>query len=61
MKTKKPTDIVNLNIKTVRGLRMEYNIATLGNGTTMKDEIAAHMRRYVKREAKNPLADHTIS
>ena len=57
MKTKKPTDIVNLNIKTVRGLRMEYNLATLGNETTMKDEIAAHMRRYVKREASKRVRD----
>ena len=54
MKTKKPTDIVNLNVKTVRGLRMEYNLATLANGTTMKAEVAAHMRRYVKREANKP-------
>ncbi len=53
MKTKKPTDIVNLNVKTIRGLRLEYNLATLENGTTMKDEIAAHMRRYIKREKKH--------
>lgn len=56
MKTKKPTDEVNLNIKTVRGLRLEYTLATMSAGTTMKDEINAHMRRYVKRGAKKPVS-----
>ncbi len=54
MKTKKPTDIVNLNVKIMRGLRLEYNLATLANGTTMKDAIAVHMRQYIKREASKP-------